>query len=363
MAKGTIRLFLNWGVLVLAVAVVLIVRYHGEAQARAPLPPPAVHLSLATEQQWQMFPAYRGLVPVLLYHGVSPGGTGLSVTPQLFAEQMLALRSAGFHAITLSQYVKFIQGDRHGLPSRPILITFDGGRLGTYRAANDILRKYGFHATMFIFGSWPTTNPGFSLTWNELRSMTATGVWSVDENGGSGHEYVVYNASGGRGNAYAFLQYIPSPYGGHLEGLTSFLRRTTSSILWGEHQFAAQLPGFHPLAFAVPYTMNGRQQTNEPRIPPLMFSWLKRHFSVVFGGDYLDQAHGRHLAIDKRFSGGISYRISVSSRTSFPEFYCRLRDWVARTAIREEYGCLQLQPGMASLGAQAAHAGRQIMMP
>jgi hypothetical protein len=361
LAKGTVRLLANWGVLIAAVAVVLMVRHHAEAQARAPLPPPKVHLLATAERQWQTFPAYRGEVPVLLYHGITASGTGLSVTPQFFAEQMLALRTAGFHAITLSQYVRFVHGDHHGLPAKPILLTFDDGRLGTFRAANDILRMYGFHATMFLFASWPTVNPGSSPTWNELRSMSATGIWSVQENGGSGHESVVYNTSGDRGNAYAYRQYTPGPYGGQLEGLTSFLRRATSNILWGERQFAANLPGYRPLAFAVPYTMTGKQQTNDPRIPPLMFSWLQHKFSVVFGGDYLGQTLGRGTKpTAKRLSHGISYRVSVSSRTSFPELYCRLRDWAIRKSLRAENECLQ-PPSSGDAGARAAHAGRQIM--
>ena len=72
---------------------------------------------------------------------------------------MLALKAAGFHAITLAQYAAWVHGDRRGMPSKPILLTFDDGRRDAYRAANNLLVQYGFHATMFTFGAWPVANP------------------------------------------------------------------------------------------------------------------------------------------------------------------------------------------------------------
>ena len=46
------RLLLNWGVLIVAVTTVLVVRYRSEAHVRARLPPPTVHLSASDVRQW-----------------------------------------------------------------------------------------------------------------------------------------------------------------------------------------------------------------------------------------------------------------------------------------------------------------------
>jgi Polysaccharide deacetylase len=334
------RLLLNWGVLVVAVAVVLGVRYRAEAEARAPLAPPVVRLSAAATRQWQEFPAYTGTVPVLAYRAIDSAGSGFSVTPHAFAEQMLALKTAGFHAITLAQYVDFVTGRDKKLPSRPILLTFDEGRLGTYRVANDILQKYGFHGTMFTFASWPATDPGFNLSWSELRSMEKSGIWSVQEYGGSGHGYVTYNAEGARGAVYAFRQYVQNKTGdgGYLESYPAFVKRVTSNILWGERQFAAQLPGFRTLAFSVPGGNYGQVETNDPRIPQFMLPWLQHHFPVVFGGDYL--ARGAK----ERFSRGFAYRMTMNSKTSLQVLDCRLWDWVTNTPIHDEYQCVKTPP-------------------
>jgi hypothetical protein len=335
------RLLLNWGVLLLAVAVVLVVKYRYEEDARAPLPAMAVRLSAVDARSWRAFPAYRGAIPVLVYHGINASGNAISTTPWVFAEQMLALKTAGFHAITLKQYVSFARGDYQGLPSKPILLTFDDGRLDTYRAANDILRRYGFHATMFTFAAWPTSNPGFNLRWNELRSMQQSGIWTVQEHGGYGHDYVPYNAKGTTGGVYAYREYFPDPKGhaGYLESFAAFRQRVTSNILWGAQRFGTEIPGFRPMAFAVPEANYGQEDTNDPRIPQFMLPWLKRHFAVVFGGDYLGGKGAQLVA--GRFTPTLAYRITMGPRETLSALDCRLKDWVYGVPIWKEYGCVR----------------------
>jgi hypothetical protein len=342
--RAGVRLLANWGVLILAVSVVLVVRYRAEADARAPLPAPAVHLTSADARTWRAFPPYRGIIPVLVYHGINASSNAIATTPQVFAEQMLALKTAGFHAITLDQYVRFVRGDYQGLPSRPILLTFDDGRLDTYRTANNILRKYGFHGTMFTFAAWPTSNPGFNLRWDELRRMQASGIWSVQVHGGHGHEYVPYNAKGDKGGTYAYREYFPDPKGdgGYVESFAAFRERATSNILWGIQEFGTEIPGFRPIAFAVPEADYGQQGTNDGRIPRFMLPWLRRHFGVVFGGDYLN---GESTApILARFSPTLAYRITMGPRESLSALNCRLRDWVDEVPIWKEYACLRPPP-------------------
>ncbi len=342
------RLLLNWGVLVAVVATLLLARQHANAVNQAPLPPPRVRLSAATTQEWAHFPAYTGSVPVLVYHGINDSGKNYATTPQLFAGQMMALKAAGFHAITLAQYAAWVHGDRRGMPSRPILLTFDDGRRDSYRVANDLLVRYGFHGTMFTFGSWPVANPGFSLTWNELQRMQRSSVWSVQEHGGRGHEYVRINAAGTKGAVYADLRYMRKPDGGQMETFAEFVKRFTTDVMWGEKQFAGHIPGYRPLAFALPYGDYGQEQTNDPRIPAYTLPWLDRRFPVVFGGDYLDRVPGQRYGIPGRFSAQLSFRMTMQQTMQLPALYCRLRDWVTRVPIWKEYQCMHL--GLADWG-------------
>lgn len=285
---------------------------------------------------------------MLVYHGINDSGKNYAVTPQLFAEQMLALKTAGFHAITLAQYAAWVHGDRRGMPAKPILLTFDDGRRDAYRAANNLLARYGFHATMFTFAAWPKTNPGFSLTWNELQRMQRSSIWSVQEHGGRGHEYVPVNAAGGKGGDYADLRYVQKPGGGHMETFAEFQKRFTTDVIWGMNQFSGHVPGYQPIAFAVPYGDYGQMHTNDPQIPAFTLPWLDSHFSVVFGGDYLNKVPGQRYEIPGRFSPKFSYRMTMRQAMTLPALYCRLRDWVTNVPIYHEYQCMHL--GAAAYG-------------
>ncbi len=343
------RLLLNWGVLFAVVGTLLLARQHATAVNQAPLAAPPARLTTATTQEWAHFPSYKGSVPVLAYHGINDSGKNFAVTPQLFAEQMLALKTAGFHAITLAQYAAWVHGDRSGMPSKPILLTFDGGRRDAYRAANNLLAKYGFHATMFTFAAWPKTNPGFSLTWNELQRMQRSSIWSVQEHGGRGHEYVPINAAGGKGGDYADLRYVQKPGEGHMETFAEFQKRFTTDVIWGMNQFTEHVPGYQPIAFAVPYGGDyGQMRSNDPQIAGYTLPWLDSHFSVVFGGDYLNKVPGQRAEIPGRFSPKFSYRMTMRQAMTLPALYCRLRDWVTNAPIYREYQCMHL--GAAAYG-------------
>ena len=95
-------------------------------------------------------------VPILYYHyiRINPNprdrvGFGLSTPPAAFRAQMQYLADHGFHVIPLHQAVVAIQ--RHsGLPSRPIVLTFDDGYADFFTTAIPILQSHGFTATSFV---------------------------------------------------------------------------------------------------------------------------------------------------------------------------------------------------------------------
>lgn len=118
-------------------------------------------------------------VPILLYHyiRVNPNlrdrvGFSLSTTPALFRQQMQYLADQGFHVISLHQAVDAI---RHhtGLPSRPVVLTFDDGYADFFATAVPILLSHGFTATDFVITGrmgWP----GF-LTPNQVVAADGMG--------------------------------------------------------------------------------------------------------------------------------------------------------------------------------------------
>jgi peptidoglycan/xylan/chitin deacetylase (PgdA/CDA1 family) len=258
-------------------------RIRGEDDApsaeRRALPVPSVRSTDAQLARWQPLPAFAWAVPVLAYHGINEKVDHYSVTPAHFVQQLDMLRRAGFQSISIAQYVRFLQGDDRGLPARPILITFDDGRLDSYRGADKALAAYGFRATMFVIAGQVDERSRFYLTWDELRRMATSGRWDIQEHAGVGHVNVRYDASGKMGPAYAYKRYLGD---GRNESFADYGKRVRDDVLWAKRTLSEQIPGFSPWAFALPFGSFGQDGTNDPRIPKFLNRFLARHFQAVF---------------------------------------------------------------------------------
>ena len=249
------------------------------AVERRPLPVPAIHPTDAELARWRTLPAFFGAVPVLCYHGINHLGDHYSVSQRQFTAQMEMLKRAGFHTISIGQYVRFLQGDDRGLPARPILITFDDGRLDSYRGADKVLAAYGFRATMFVIVGQTEAANGFYLGWDELRRMAQSGRWDIQEHAGVGHVNIRYDRAGHIGPAYAYERYLGN---GRVESFGAFRRRVSDDVLWAKRTLSEHIPGYSPWSFAVPFGEFGQDTTNDPRIPRFLDRFLARHFLAVF---------------------------------------------------------------------------------
>jgi hypothetical protein len=343
-SRSAVHGLVGWGCLLSIVAGILVARLHTAEAGRAPFPPVAVRLSAADNHQWAAFPDYHTVVPVLMYHSIGGRASYLTVSRKLFAQQMRALKVGGFHTLTIEQYAHFVKHGYRGLPSRPILLTFDDGRLDAFRAASDLLRSYGFHATELVVPSWVSGHPHFSLSWSQLQQMAQGSTWDVQLHFGYGREEIRWDRSGDTGAAFAYLQYYGGQNGlpGHQETFTEYRRRIADNMEWGVQQLSQKVPGYQPYSMAIPESDYGQAGTNDNRIPPFVLGWLGRHFPVVFGGDYLDKAVGRRFQINGRFSPRLSYRMSLGPLDTLAVLHCRLWDFVHHVQMWEEYGCQRL---------------------
>lgn len=244
---------------------------------REPLAPPDVTLTRAQLDRWCPLPEYRRAVPVLAYHGVNDRNDHYSVSRRAFAEQMAMLHAAGFHAIGIEEYVRFLHGEAVELPKRPILITFDDGRIDSYRGADRILARYGMRATMFVIAGAPGSSP-FYMDWDELRHADESGRWDLEEHAGEGHTRIVTGPEGDLGPFYANRRFG----GGALESFAAWQARVTEDIDDARERLENEIPGFEPHAFALPYGSFGQDQTNDPRIPSFLSTTLRERFAATF---------------------------------------------------------------------------------
>jgi len=122
-------------------------------------------------------------IPILMYHEIlaPPAGTpfpGLWVPPSEFADQMHALKRAGFTAISQDQAGAYW---RHGarLPAHPIIVTFDNGYASQYTQALPILRAMHWIA---VENQQLSLHPPEGLTHAQVRGLVASG-WELDTQG------------------------------------------------------------------------------------------------------------------------------------------------------------------------------------
>ena len=140
----------------------------------------------------------RTAIPILMYHVIaSPPPSapfpGLYVAPEEFAAQMQALKTAGWHAVTLDQVEAFW---RRGTPlpaGKPIVLTFDNGYRSQYTQALPVLQRLGWAADENIqLSGLPPSQGG--LTKEQVRGLVAAG-WELDTQGFSHADLIAIDAA------------------------------------------------------------------------------------------------------------------------------------------------------------------------
>jgi peptidoglycan/xylan/chitin deacetylase (PgdA/CDA1 family) len=119
-------------------------------------------------------------VPILTYHyiRVNPDrydrmGFALSVTPADFAAQMDWLARNGYHPITTEDLYAFLQGAR-GLPSKPVILTFDDGYTDFFTTALPVLISHDFRAEAYVVSGF-VGQPGY-MTAAQVREADRSGI-------------------------------------------------------------------------------------------------------------------------------------------------------------------------------------------
>ena len=118
-------------------------------------------------------------VPILVYHHIrltADGSRGLrrmTVTAEVFAQQMKFLQDSGYHVITFSDLADYFEQGRE-LPTLPVILTFDDGWVTQYENALPFLSKYHFPATFFVVTDC-IGHRGF-VSWPQLQTLLTDGM-------------------------------------------------------------------------------------------------------------------------------------------------------------------------------------------
>ena len=126
-------------------------------------------------------------VPILVYHVINTQPAQSSALPALyvpadeFSSQMQALKTNGWHAVTLDQLEAYWTRGAPLGPGKPIVITFDNGYASQYTNALPVLRGLGWMGVENLQVSGLPPSEG-GLTDAQIRGLLAAG-WELDTQG------------------------------------------------------------------------------------------------------------------------------------------------------------------------------------
>jgi hypothetical protein len=243
-------------------------------------------------------------VPVLLYHGVitnHPDGANTLVDS--FIEQMLALKQAGYHTVSMDDYYDFIYNGKQ-LPAKSFLLTFDDGRKDSYYPAQPLLHALGYRATMFVITSKSLGEKDsvYYLSKTELQEMKTSGNWDIQAHTYEGHDVVTTDSTGGKAPFFANKLWLSSQ--NRYETDAEYRTRVHDDLSKAKSDIVGKL-GITPVAFAVPFGDIGDNVTNYSGAKQVLLHEISGIFPLAFyqfapGRAYSQNYRGSKRGLDIR---------------------------------------------------------------
>ena len=256
--------------------------YETQLHLISQLPVPAVALDQTSQQAAAAFPNVPNAVPVLTFHDVRSTAGPYAVQPRTFAQQVAALKKAGFRTVRLQDVEDLVAGRPVRLPAKPLLLTFDDGFASTWRAVDPVLARNGYNAVAFIITG--RVLPGYRvssvLDEEEIRQMQRSGRWEFGGHTDALH-YRGPTATDGAEPALVNRLVLP---GGASESLDQWRKRVDADLTRSQAAMV-RLTGRTASAFAFPYGASDRP-VNDPAIPLEINRLLVAHgYKVAFNAE------------------------------------------------------------------------------
>lgn len=120
-------------------------------------------------------------IPILMYHSISSEGgretDGIIFSPDMFEKQMQYLADSHYQVVSLEEVSRLVRSGKK-IPPHWIALTFDDGHRDFYTRVYPILKKHGFHASIFVVINWIGRLES-NLNWNHLRRLVKDNLISI----------------------------------------------------------------------------------------------------------------------------------------------------------------------------------------
>ena len=265
-------------------------------------------------------------IPVISFHGIGtdPANFPYDMPLSTFTADMTALHNAGYHSITLQQYLDWEAGKNPVLPSKPILLTDDDGD-ASIQQMTSVLQSDGYTMVAFIVTGFIDNGDTYNVTWAQLQSMVASGTWEVAFHAGADGHYDYANGPPPgqqiEPNAPDFYaDYFTANNGGVLETDAQYQARVTTELNQGIAELKAKIPSAYTNVFALPFNDYGEYAPDSPGGPQQqdLTTIFASRFTIVFveDNDYPNSVDNNHH----------QYRFEVHNDTSTSDLLAALND-------------------------------------
>ena len=239
--------------------------------------------------------AFAQEVPVLLYHGIVEEPDGANVLQRDFADQLFALKQAGYATVTLADFEAFLDGTKT-LPDRSVVLTFDDGRKDSFYPVDPVLHALNYTAVQFVITNYSLGKDNeespFYLSVAELKALQKTGRWEIASHSKAAHDFYAINEHGEEGHFLSNALWIPSE--NRYETSSEYMLRIYEDLRGARDNLKTAL-GVETNSFAFPFGDFGRAGTNlsgsEQLLLHVVGKIYKRAYYQTWGSD--GETHNR----------------------------------------------------------------------
>ncbi len=214
----------------------------------------------------------------LSWAGIGRGDDPRYPSPERLADQLAALREAGYRTIRPADAAAFLAG-RAPLPERALLLMFEGGRKDSFIRATPLLQKNGFTATLCVPTYFTEKWGNFHLKKPELRQGARLPQWSLASMGHQAFDEVVTDAEGHKGHFLSRRQWN----GAGPEDDAAFRQRIEHDYRHSAEVLSAAA-GRPIEAYLYPFADRGAGAGADPAAAELNRAALTNHYTLAFVG-------------------------------------------------------------------------------
>ena len=118
-------------------------------------------------------------VAILVYHRFSDtADDSMTVRVTTFEAQLRFLKQHGYEIVPLRAIVSWLRDPAATLPRKAVALTVDDGHESVYQRLLPIAQREQLPVTLFVYPS-AISNASYALTWEQLRTLRATGLFDV----------------------------------------------------------------------------------------------------------------------------------------------------------------------------------------